>query len=59
MMDKFDAILFGRKTDELMESFWPVAKGAIQFPIYQPLPEKLIADIVKFRVNENNNKKRK
>jgi len=42
-----------------MESFWPVAKGAIQFPIDQPLPEKLIADIVKFRVNENNNKKRK
>ena len=35
------------------------SKGTIQFPIDQPLPEKLIADIVKFRVNENNNKKRK
>lgn len=29
------------------------SKGAIQFPIYQSLPEKLIIKIVKYRVAEN------
>ncbi|KAA9357416.1 DUF1801 domain-containing protein [Larkinella humicola] len=29
------------------------AKGSVQFPIDQPLPLDLIADIVKFRVSEN------
>lgn len=28
------------------------SKGAVQFPIDQPLPEKLITKIVKYRVNE-------
>lgn len=32
------------------------AKGSVQFPHNKPLPEKLIADIVKFRVIENLNK---
>ncbi len=32
------------------------SKGAIQFPLDQPLPEKLIADIVAFRVKQNNKK---
>lgn len=26
-------------------------KGSVQFPHNQPLPEKLIADVIKFRVN--------
>ena len=30
------------------------SKGAVQFPINEPLPLKLVADIVKFRVQENN-----
>ena len=37
------------------------AKGSVQFPIDQPMPLKLIADIVKYRVQENlekGNKKR-
>ena len=29
------------------------AKGSVQFPIDQPLPLKLVADIVKFRVKQN------
>lgn len=29
------------------------SKGAIQFPLNQPLPKKLIVDIVVFRVKEN------
>jgi uncharacterized protein YdhG (YjbR/CyaY superfamily) len=29
------------------------AKGSVQFPLSEPLPLKLIADIVQFRVKEN------
>lgn len=32
-------------------------KGSVQFPLDQSLPEDLIARIVRFRVNENNQKK--
>ncbi|MBE0430091.1 MAG: DUF1801 domain-containing protein [Thermoleophilia bacterium] len=32
------------------------AKGSVQFPIDEPLPLKLIADIIKFRVSENSQK---
>lgn len=32
------------------------SKGAIQFPLNQPLPTDLILEIVKFRVEENNQK---
>jgi uncharacterized protein YdhG (YjbR/CyaY superfamily) len=28
------------------------SKGAVQFPVNKPLPEKLITAIVKFRINE-------
>jgi uncharacterized protein YdhG (YjbR/CyaY superfamily) len=35
---------------ELTDCKW--AKGSIQFPLTQPLPIKLISDIVKFRVEE-------
>jgi uncharacterized protein YdhG (YjbR/CyaY superfamily) len=34
------------------------SKGAIQFPIDQPLPAELISKIVKFRVKENMSKKK-
>lgn len=33
-------------------SAYTVSKGTIQFPLNKPLPSKLIADIVKFRVKE-------
>ena len=35
------------------------AKGSVQFPIDQPMPLKLIADIVKYRVHENLEKGKK
>jgi uncharacterized protein YdhG (YjbR/CyaY superfamily) len=35
---------------------YPNSKGAVQFPLDKPLPLKLITDIVKFRVLENENK---
>ena len=40
--------------DNFKEQFtnYKWSKGAVQFPLDQPLPEKLITDIVKFRINE-------
>lgn len=40
--------------DEL--SRYKTSKGAIQFPLNEPLPVELITKIVKFRVNENEEK---
>ncbi|MCL8265956.1 iron chaperone [Leptospira weilii] len=40
---------------ELMK--YKTSKGAVQFPINQPLPLKLIAKIVKYRVKENKEKR--
>lgn len=37
-------------------SAYKTSKGAIQFPIDQPLPVELIEAIVRFRVDENKNK---
>jgi len=34
-------------------SVYKSAKGSVQFPLYEPLPLKLVAKIVKFRVEEN------
>lgn len=34
-------------------------KGSVQFPINEPIPYNLIAQIVKFRLKENNEKRRK
>jgi uncharacterized protein YdhG (YjbR/CyaY superfamily) len=35
------------------------AKGSVQFPFDQPLPLELVTDIVKFRLAENSQKKKK
>jgi uncharacterized protein YdhG (YjbR/CyaY superfamily) len=35
------------------------SKGAIQFPIDQPLPKELIQDILRFRIEEDFLKKKK
>jgi uncharacterized protein YdhG (YjbR/CyaY superfamily) len=40
-------------------SNYKYSKGAIQFPIDQPLPKELIQDIVRFRIAEDFLKKRK
>lgn len=37
-------------------SIYKSGKGSVQFPINEPMPLKLIAKIVKFRVKENNAK---
>jgi len=37
-------------------SVYKGAKGSVQFPLDQPLPLKLIGEIVKFRVAENTRK---
>ncbi len=41
--------------DEL--SAYKQGKGSVQFPLDKPIPYKLIKDVIKFRVNENNKKK--
>jgi uncharacterized protein YdhG (YjbR/CyaY superfamily) len=38
---------------QLEEKGYTYSKGAIQFPIDKPIPIKLIQDIVKFRVKDN------
>ena len=40
-------------------SIYEGAKGSVKFPIGQPIPYDLVAEIVKFRVIENLNKIRK
>ena len=40
-------------------SIYEGAKGSVKFPIGQPIPYDLVAEIVKFRVIENLNKFRK
>ncbi len=42
--------IFKKQLDEKGYSY---SKGAIQFPIEKPIPVKLIQDIVKFRIQEN------
>jgi uncharacterized protein YdhG (YjbR/CyaY superfamily) len=39
-------------------SSWKTSKGTIQFPLDQPLPLKLITEMVRFRVIENLEKKK-
>jgi uncharacterized protein YdhG (YjbR/CyaY superfamily) len=40
-------------------STYKYSKGAVQFPMDEPLPTQLIKRIVKFRVEENQRKKKK
>ena len=40
--------------DRLQDYSW--SKGAVQFPYSKPLPYDLVAEIVRFRVEENNRK---
>jgi len=42
--------VFKKKLDEKGYTY---SKGAIQFPIDRPIPVKLIQEIVKFRIKEN------
>jgi uncharacterized protein YdhG (YjbR/CyaY superfamily) len=38
---------------------YDVSKGTIRFPLNKPIPDGLVAKIVKFRVRENLNRKKK
>jgi uncharacterized protein YdhG (YjbR/CyaY superfamily) len=53
----FYATPTGNAAFEKELSKYHTAKGSIQFPLSEPLPEKLITKIVKFRVKENLEKK--
>jgi uncharacterized protein YdhG (YjbR/CyaY superfamily) len=41
-------------TDEISKYKW--AKGSMQFPLAEPIPEKLVSKIIKYRVRENQEK---
>ncbi len=49
----FYAIPSGHEAFKKELSKYKMGKGSVQFPLDQPLPLKLIAKIVKFRVREN------
>lgn len=52
----FYATPSGHKKFEKQLSVYKQGKGSVQFPLDEPIPLKLISDIVKFRVKENNTK---
>jgi uncharacterized protein YdhG (YjbR/CyaY superfamily) len=52
----FYATPTGHKKFESQLSKYKQGKGSVQFPFDKDLPIDLIAEIVKFRVEENNNK---
>lgn len=49
----FYALPSGNEAFQKELSTYKTGKGSIQFPINEPLPEVLITEIVKFRVQEN------
>jgi uncharacterized protein YdhG (YjbR/CyaY superfamily) len=52
----FYATPTGHKTFEKELSNYKQGKGSVQFPLNEPLPEKLIQEIVLFRLSENQQK---
>ena len=52
----FYATPTGHQAFEKELSVYKQGKGSVQFPVDQPLPLKLIARIVRFRVKENREK---
>jgi len=55
----FYATPTGHKKFEKQLSKYKQGKGSVQFPIDEPMPLKLITEIVKFRVKENTTKSKK
>ncbi len=49
----FYPIPSGMKAFKKELSSYKTGKGSVQFPVDEPMPLKLITDIVKFRVKEN------
>ncbi|MBK7312062.1 MAG: DUF1801 domain-containing protein [Sphingobacteriaceae bacterium] len=52
----FYATPTGHKKFEKQLSKYKQGKGSVQFPLEEAMPLKLITDIVKFRITENNAK---
>ncbi|MFL5766016.1 MAG: iron chaperone [Bacteroidia bacterium] len=52
----FYALPSGNTAFRKQLSKYKMGKGSIQFPLDEPMPLKLITDIVKFRVTENKEK---
>lgn len=52
----FYATPSGHRDFQAELSKYKQGKGSVQFPLDKPIPYKLIEKIVKFRVNENNEK---
>lgn len=52
----FYATPTGHQKFEKQLSKYKQGKGSVQFPHSEPLPQKLIAEMVRFRAKENNNK---
>ncbi len=52
----FYATPSGHKKFEKQLSKYKQGKGSVQFPLDEPMPLKLITDMIKFRVTENNAK---
>jgi uncharacterized protein YdhG (YjbR/CyaY superfamily) len=52
----FYPVTSGIKAFENELASYEVSKGTIKFPLGKPLPRKLITKMVKFRVEENQNK---
>lgn len=55
----FYATPTGHSAFEKELSAYKQGKGSVQFPIDKPMPLKLIAEIVKYRVKENSEKAKK
>ncbi len=49
----FYATPTGHEAFKKQLAIYKQGKGSVQFPLNQPLPIKLITDIVKFRISEN------
>ncbi|WP_430895383.1 MULTISPECIES: iron chaperone [unclassified Paraflavitalea] len=55
----FYATPTGHKKFEKRLAGYKQGKGSVQFPLTEPMPLELVADIVQFRVQENNSIKKK
>lgn len=48
-----------KKFEKKLSRYKQSGRGTVQFPLDEPVPEKLIADVTKFRANENIARERK
>jgi len=51
----FYATPTGHEKFSIQLAAYKQGKSSVQFPLQQPIPWKLVADIIKFRISENKN----